>query len=200
MRSSPSGNGEETVNITGSSVRSALVAMLLIAGSFPASASSEPEEVPTPTEKVPLSVRAKAASITAGLGEDVRCDAWFWDTEDDLWECTVVGLDRTAELDIPEPDGFEELELVFTFEEVRESLPYVALTIEETCEDVRHTVIELSLRDENRLDVHLDLPHQWSKDDVRIEVQCPNGYDFELDPFGGMTTAADDDVNPENEP
>ncbi|MGD8375681.1 MAG: hypothetical protein PVF68_06035 [Acidobacteriota bacterium] len=181
-------------------VRSALVATLLIAGSFVAVASSEPEEVPTPTENVPLSVREKAASITAGLGEDVRCDAWFWDTEDDLWECTVVGLNRKVELDIPEPAGFEELELVFTFEEVRESLPYVALTIEETCEDVRHTVIELSLRDENRLDIDLDLPHQWSKDDVRIEVQCPNGYDFEMDPFGAMTTAADDDVNPEDEP
>jgi hypothetical protein len=152
----------------------------------------EQEEIPTRAEDVPDVVRAAAAKICERLG-GARCQQWFWDTEDQVWEVTLTGLPRRAELDIT-PDGtFSELELVHELSEVEQVLPDVAKLIKSKCRTDRGILIELSLRREAYLDNIPSLAQAWAMSGVVLEFQAPNGRDFEIDARGMCITRPVDD-------
>lgn len=153
------------------------------------------EEVRTAPQDVPEPIRLKAESVLARVGGDVSCAEWYWDSEDDAWECVVAGHDRALELDLTPEGEFSELEYEFTGEEVLATVPYLAELIESTCEDPAGAVIELSMRREEFVGQEPDLSAWWEQDDLFFEVQCPDGYDFEVDAYGTMVTDSDDDVD-----
>jgi hypothetical protein len=158
---------------------------------------TEQEETLATTETLPDTVLAKAMEINALLGPEVHCDRWFWDDEDSAWECTVVGLSRTAELDITPEARFSELELAVTFVEIQRFAPDIAEMIQSICGSSEQTVAELSMRHVDLISAEPDLEELWTEPDLFLEVQCPGGEDFEIDPFGSLITASDDDVDPE---
>jgi hypothetical protein len=153
------------------------------------------EEIETSPDDVPEQVKSKASDVAAMLGPGAHVDCWFWDREDSVWECTVTGLPRTTELDLEVDAGFSEIEFVFGFEEVRQAVPYLAEMVEETCKDPESTLLELSIRREELITPEPDFAALWQEDDVFLEVQCPDGYDFEVNPFGEATTRPDDDID-----
>jgi hypothetical protein len=155
----------------------------------------EQEEIETPPEEVPEQVKTKASEMAAMLGPGAHVDCWFWDREDSVWECSVTGLPRTIELDLEVDAGFSEIEFVFSFEEVRHAVPYLAEMVEETCKVAESSLLELSIRREELIAPEPDLAAMWQESDVFLEVQCPDGYDFEVDPFGSTTTRPDDDID-----
>jgi len=156
--------------------------------------AGELEEVPTAENDVPVEIREVARSICKRLG-GARCAAWYWDREDTCWETTLVGLSRTAELDIL-PDGtFDELELVYGLDEVDAVLPEVGRTIREKCRTDTGLVIELSLRREAYLDDPPPLAAAWHQDGVVLEFQGPNGDDFEMDAKGMLVEHPMDDIS-----
>jgi len=154
------------------------------------------EETLAMTETVPDSVRARASEIGALLGPQVRCDRWFWDDEDSVWECSLVGYPRTAELDIKPSAKLEELELAVTFAEVQRFAPDIAEMIQTTCGSAEQTVAEISLRRLDLISPEPDLAELWTEPDIFLEIQCPTGEDFEIDPFGSLISSLDDDVEP----
>jgi hypothetical protein len=120
--------------------------------------------------------------------------AWYWDSEDNVWETTLAGLPRRAELDV-EPDGrFSELELVYDLAEVEQVLADVARTIRSKCHADSGIFVELSLRREEYLDAISELREAWSKDGVVLEFQGPNRQDFEMDARGMILSHPVDDV------
>jgi hypothetical protein len=152
----------------------------------------EQEEIPTQANDVPDPIRIAAIKFCKRLGRAQR-EAWFWDVEDQCWECTLSGLSRQAELDI-NPDGsFSELELVYDFTEVEKALPEVAEMIRNKCRNEPGVFIELSFRREEFLDDIPELKQAWSQSGVVLEFQCPNGRDFELDARGRFITRPVDD-------
>ena len=152
----------------------------------------EVEETATAVDQVPSVVRETAEAIARRIGEG-HCDAWYWDNEDQDWECTFVGLSRRAELDIV-PDGrFSELELVYSLEEVGRILDYETTYIRERCRNAPDVLIELSLRREEHLDEIPELAEAWSKSGVVLEFQCPNGVDYEMDSLHGSVMRRVDD-------
>ena len=34
----------------------------------------------------------------------------------------------------------------------------------------------------------------WTEPDIFLEIQCPTGEDFEIDPFGSLISTPDDDT------
>ncbi len=156
-------------------------------------ATPEREETPTATEKVPEAVRAAAAGIVAVLGEGVVCREWFWDSESSDWECTLEGLSRKAELDLATDGTFRELELVYALDEVDAALPETGAWIHRTCRDFPGELVELSLRREHHLDPVPTLAEAWRQDGVVLEIQCPDGEDYEIDARGlGISHRGDD--------
>jgi hypothetical protein len=155
----------------------------------------ELEEVETASADVPEPVRARADEIAAVLDPEARVDRWFWDREDSVWECIITGLPRITELDLEVDAGFSELELVYGFEEVRQAVPYLAEMVLETCKETESTLLELSIRREELIAADPDLEAMWRQEYVFLEVQCPDGYDFEVDAFGSTTTRPDDDID-----
>jgi hypothetical protein len=160
----------------------------------------EKEEVPIMPSEVPAEVRATAEDICDRIGEVVVVVDWFWDIEDQCWECSLYGLPRSAELDITKDAGFSELELVYEIAEVEEALPEVADRIKEMCRSEhdplkRTPFIELSLRRQEHLDSIPSLQQAWSLDGVVMEFQCPTGADFELDAKGMYVTRKLDDLD-----
>jgi hypothetical protein len=153
------------------------------------------EESAVATEDVTAAVREKAVEIGAALGPGVGCREWFWDGEDGAWECPLEGLERTAELDITHDARFSELEFVYSVDEVVQVVPHLAEMITETCGAEGISLVELSIRSEELLDPRPDLAALWSRGGVFLEVQCANGYDFEVDPFGAMVATPDDDID-----
>ena len=152
----------------------------------------EVEETATESSEIPEAVLETADSVARRIGAG-HCDAWYWDNEDQDWECTFVGLSRQAELDILPDGGFSELELVYGLEEVERILADEALYIRERCRDDPDVVIELSLRREEHLDDVPELAEAWSKSGVVLEFQCPNGVDYEIDALhGGVMRKVDD--------
>lgn len=140
----------------------------------------EVEEQETSVDDVPAGVLTAARNVAERIGSG-GCDIWFWDTEDQDWECTYVGLSRPAELDLS-PDGrFSELELVYSLAEVESILPETAVYIHERCRDDPDVLIELSLRSEQHLDAIPELGDAWTQSEVVLEFQCPNGVDYEID-------------------
>jgi hypothetical protein len=158
-------------------------------------ADDEMEEVETAPDDVPEPVRAKADEIAALLGSEACVDRWFWDREDSVWECIITGLPRITELDLEVDAGFSELELVFGFEEIHQAVPYLAEMVRETCIETERTLLELSIRREGLIAADPDPAAMWRESDVFLEVQCPDGYDFEVDPFGSASTRPDDDID-----
>ena len=154
------------------------------------------EETLATTETVPDSVRARASEISSLLGPQVQCDGWFWDDEDSVWECSLVGHPRTAELDIKPNAKFEELELAVTFAEIQRFAPDIAEMIQTTCGSAEQTVAEISLRRLDLISPEPDLAELWTEPDIFLEIQCPTGEDFEIDPFGSLISTPDDDVQP----
>ncbi|MDR4506926.1 MAG: hypothetical protein MRJ65_01595 [Candidatus Brocadiaceae bacterium] len=143
----------------------------------------EQEEIPTEMKDVPAVVLAAAGGFCKRMGE-AWWDEWFWDAEDQVWECSLVGLPRRAELDV-NPDGsFSELELVYSFTEVEQDLPEVAGFIRTQCRTDTGVFVELSLRREEYLDTIPELKQAWSLSGIVLEFQCANGRDFEIDPRG----------------
>lgn len=177
-------------------VAGALIASIVVTmGCTSAPAPGEAEEEATATAEVPAVVRDGAASIAQRIGEG-RCDAWFWDHEDQNWECNYVGLSREAELDILPAGGFSELELVYGLAEVEQTLPDVATYIRERCRDAPDVVIELSLRREEHLDEIPELAEAWARSGVVLEFQCPNGVDYEIDARNqGVMRKVDDKID-----
>lgn len=157
----------------------------------------EQEETLATTETVPEAVRAKASEIGALLGPGLHCDRWFWDGEDSAWECTLLGHSRAAELDITREADFDELELVVTYAEIERFAPLMAEMILSTCGGSEQMVAEISLRSEDLITPKPDFEDLWTEPDVFLEVQCPTGEDFEIDPFGSLITTPDDDVEPD---
>jgi len=115
------------------------------------------EETLATTETLPDTVLAKAMEISALLGPEVHCHRWFWDAEDLVWECTLVGLSRTAELDITPEARFSELELAVTFVEIQRFAPDIAEMIQSTCGSSEQTVAELSMRHVDLISAEPDL-------------------------------------------
>jgi hypothetical protein len=153
------------------------------------------EEIETPASEVPEPVRIKADDIAAILDPQARVDRWYWDQEDTVWECIIVGLPRITEIDLEVDAGFSELELVYGFDEVASAIPYLAEMVKETCKDIDRTLLELSIRREELIEPDPDLAVMWQGEDVFFEVQCPDGYDFEVDPYGSAKTRPDDDID-----
>jgi hypothetical protein len=159
----------------------------------------EKEEVPIMPSEVPADVRATADDICDRIGEVVVVE-WFWDIEDQCWECSLHGLPRSAELDITKDAKFSELELAYEIAEVEEALPEVADRMKELCHSEhdplkRTPFIELSLRRQEHLDSIPSLQQAWSLDGVVMEFQCPTGADFELDAKGIYVTRKLDDLD-----
>jgi hypothetical protein len=69
--------------------------------------------------------------------------------------------------------------------------------IESICGSSERTVAEVSLRREGLIAAEPDLEELWTEPDLFIEVQCPDGEDFEIDPFGSLITTSHDDVDPD---
>jgi hypothetical protein len=157
--------------------------------SFP----GEQEEVPTDVNDVPIEVRAAADRYCKRLG-GARCEQWYWDREDHVWECKLHGLSRAAEIDIEPDGGFSELELVYDFTEVEKILPDMGRTIREKCRGDKGVFIELSLRREAFLDDIPELEDAWKMSGVVLEFQCPNGWDFEMDAKGMTISKKVDDL------
>jgi hypothetical protein len=174
--------------------------LVLASGGLPACSDSpfpgEQEEVKAEVEEVPAEVKAAAVGIGHRVG-GARCEAWYWDREDEVWECTFDGLSRRAELDIA-PDGtFSELELVYGLAEVEQALPDIAEWIRTQCRDDPGVYIELSIRREQHLDDIPELAEAWTLSGFVLEIQCPNGRDFEVDSKGmGITKKVDDPRDP----
>lgn len=161
----------------------------------PADLPDDVEEIATPAEEVPTVVRSKAEEIVNGLGPHVACDAWYWDQEDEVWECTVIGLTGEAELDVS-PDGtFSEMEFVVTLGRVELAAPYLDDMIEETCGHTDDTVIELSIRLESLVEGEPEFDRLWGSEGMFVEVQCPDGTDFEVDSYGSLVLNPDDDID-----
>lgn len=155
------------------------------------------EETLATTQTVPDAVRAKADEIGALLGPGLHCHRWFWDDEDSVWECMLLGHSRAAEVDITHGAEFSELELVVTYAEIQEFAPRVAEMIVSTCGSPEQVVTEISLRRLDLISAELDFEELWTEPDLFLEVQCPGGEDFEIDPFGSLISTPDDDVDPE---
>jgi len=171
----------------------AVVVVAVFAACTPAPEPGDPEEIATSAEKVPEAVSTAAADFGARAG-GARCEAWYWDTESEDWECTFVGLDRQAELDVTSEGGFSELELVYEFAEVAEALPDVADLIRGKCHDENGVFIELSLRRDVFLDDIPSLEEAWKASGVVLEFQCASGRDFEVDARKMMITSPVDDT------
>ncbi len=158
----------------------ALVAALLLGCGPSRPEPGGPEEIATAVEDVPAVVQVTAARIAERLG-GAQVGDWSWDTESDDWECALLGLSRTAELDVGTDGRFHELELVYELAEVEEQLPDAGAFIRGKCKDDRRVVIELSLRREELLDPVPSLAEAWRRSGVVLEFQCANGRDFEFD-------------------
>lgn len=159
----------------------------------------EKEEVPITLSEVPVKVLATAEEVCDRIGGVMVVD-WFWDIEDQCWECNLHGLPRSAELDITKDAEFSELELVYDLTEVEELLPEVSDRIKEMCrynhDPLKRTpFIELSLRRLEHLDNIPSLQKAWSLDGVVMEFQCPTGADFEIDAKGMYSTKKLDDLD-----
>lgn len=150
------------------------------AGCSKGPAPGEVEETARATEEVPAAVLDGARAVAGRIGAG-GCEAWFWDREDEDWECSFTGLSRKAELDILPDGSFSELELVHDLAEVEQVLEDEATFIRERCRDEPDVVIELSLRKEEHLDDIPDLAEAWKLDGIVLEFQCPNGVDYEID-------------------
>jgi hypothetical protein len=161
----------------------------------PAPADDGVEEVECDLEEVPKIVRDKSAEIASSLGPEVGIERWCWDREDSVWECAVTGLSRSVELDLETDGRFSEIEYVFAFAEVESAIPGVAEMVRETCKDTGGTLLELSLRREGLIVPDPALADSWQGDDVFLEIQCPDGFDFEIDPYGSTTMRPDDDID-----
>jgi len=180
-----------------------MILLALIMGTLitcsPAPFPGDQEEIPTKAEDVPAEVRAAAAGFCKRLGT-ARCKAWFWDTEDQVWESTLAGLSRTAELDIAPDGSFSELELVYDLAEVEQVLPDIATLIRAKCRNDPDVLIELSLRREAFLDDIPTLKKAWSMSGVVLEFQCSSGRDFEIDARGVcITKKVDDTTDPSSD-
>lgn len=165
-------------------------------------APGETEEVSVTEAEVPAVVREAAIAIAARIGAG-HCNSWFYDREDQDWECEFTGLARSAELDILPDGSFSELELVYEFEEIEAVLGEEAAYIRENCRNESGVLIELSLRREVYLDDIPDLAEAWSMSGVVLEFQCPNGNDFEVDSLHkGIRKRADDkkDISTHGQP
>jgi hypothetical protein len=161
--------------------------------------TDDQEERLTSAEEVPEAVRVRATEITHILGPEVHCEEWYWDEEDTVWECRVVGHPRIVELDVTPEVEFSEMEFEMQLSEIRQFAGPVAELIESTCGDTEHTVIEVSIRNEDLITPDPRFEELWGEPEVFIEVQCPDGEDFEVDAYGTLVTTPDDDVDPENE-
>ena len=178
----------------------ALVALCVSAASScgaPTAAPEVHEETHVAAPEVPQVVQDKGVEVARRLGRDVRCSEWLWDSEDSVWECVVSGLPRGAEIDVTPEGRFSELELVLDYAELREAVPSVADMLVATCKEPEGTLAELSLRAEALARAEPRLASIWGQNDVFLEIQCPDGHDFEVDPFGALVTTPDDDVGPE---
>ena len=51
------------------------------------------DDVLTAEEDVPEAIRARAAEVLAVLGEGLTCSAWYWDAEDNAWECEIAAYE-----------------------------------------------------------------------------------------------------------
>jgi hypothetical protein len=154
------------------------------------------EEVATAEEEVPTVVRSRAEEILGELGPHVACNAWYWDQEDDVWECTLAGLSRPAELDLEPDGGFSEMEFVMGLGRIELAAPYLDDMIEETCGQPDGVVIEVSIRRESDVNAEPDFDALWGTDGVFLEVQCPDGTDFEVDGYGSLVLNPNDDIDP----
>jgi hypothetical protein len=173
-----------------------LCGLVMMAGCGEPPVERRAEEVHSEEGRVPEVVLQTAGEMLARVGADPHCAEWLWDREGGDWECTVAGLPYTAELDVGRDGRFAEFEVVVPLEEVRGPAPHIAKMIDETCgEGVEQAVIEFSVRDAALVAAELRLTDVWGHDDVFLEVQCPDGQDFEVDAFGSMITAQDDDVD-----
>ena len=77
--------------------------------------------------------------------------------------------------------------------EVEASLPDRAAFIRERCREDPDVLIELSLRSEDHLNPIPDLATAWTRSEVVLEFQCPNGVDYEVDALSqGVYRRADD--------
>jgi hypothetical protein len=151
------------------------------------------EETHKEATEVPSAVRDSAERIAAVLGPGASCVEWFWDSESSDWECTLEGLSREAELDIATDGTFRELELVYSLDEVDAALPETGAWIHRTCRDFPGELIELSLRRERHLDPIPTVAEAWKQDGVVLEIQCPDGEDYEIDARGlGISHRGDD--------
>jgi hypothetical protein len=172
------------------------LAMAALAGCPESRLPGEQEEVPTPVEEVPIEVRTAAVGYCDRMG-GARCEEWFWDREDQVWECTLSGLTRRAELDVAPDGSFSELELVYDFAEVEKILPDVAEMIRTQSRTDSGILIELSLRRVHLLDDIPELEEAWKLSGVVLEFQAPNGRDFEIDARGmQITKPVDDKTDP----
>jgi len=150
------------------------------------------EEVSSIPSDVPANVVTSGEEICQKLGGAVVV-GWYWDYEDMGWECRLHGLDRPAELDLNEDGSFSELEIPYTFDEIKEALPEVAEKMIAMCNSEKAPFIELSLRRVEHLDTLPSLKEAWSLSGVVIEFQCASGTDFELDARGLHILRGNDD-------
>ena len=180
----------------------ALAALLLAAWAMACSGSApsvrgeaaEPGASPVGEPKPPQVVADKGAEIARRLGRSVICAEWSWAPEDSVWECAIVGLSRSAELDLDSDGRFLELDLVLGHAEIEQAVPVVASTIADRCQDPARTVAEASIRTEALVGSDPQLERLWGQHQVFIEVRCPDGTDFEVDPFGTVVTVPDHDA------
>jgi hypothetical protein len=180
-------------------VRTGLAALCLAAcavsctGGAPDPAARQADD-PARAPDVPHVVRDKGAEIARRLGGGAACAGWRWATEDEVWECAIAGLPRPGELDVEPSGAFRELDLRLGPAEIAEAAPAAASAIADSCKDVGRTVAEISIRSEPLVGSDTRLARLWGREDVLIEVRCPDGSEFELDAFGAVVTIPGHDV------
>lgn len=153
------------------------------------------DDVLTAAEDVPEAVRTRAAEFLAVLGEGRTCSAWYWDAEDNAWECEIAGADYAKELDLGPDGAFQEVEYAFAGEQAIAEAPGLAEMILSSCDDPAGAEVEMSMRREELLATDPNLANWWEQDGIMFEVECPDGYEFEIDGFGVYVTDDDDDVD-----
>jgi hypothetical protein len=152
------------------------------------------EEELTGEAEVPETVRATARSVLDTVDPDASCLEWFWDREDAVWECSVIGFPRATEIDVDPKGRFSEFEFDVTADEVAKTAPNVAALVADACGEAAAARIELSVRRIDLLRPKMVFDELWGEEGVFVEFQCADsGEDYELDAFGALASKPDDD-------
>ncbi|HXV75993.1 MAG TPA: hypothetical protein VD788_06685 [Candidatus Polarisedimenticolaceae bacterium] len=182
---------------TGWASSCALLATLAVCGCRGTTAPDETEpaeELAIAADDVPREVRLAAGIALDALEAGAECRAFSWDREDDMWECTVDGLAFAAEPDLDRNGAFSEFEFDVTLDVLDHHAPELASLIRDTCGRDGAAHVETSIRRVDLLGPDPSFDRLWGEDAIFVEFQCADGTDYEVDAYGALVIAPDDDA------